>query len=344
MIALGIESSCDETACAVVRDDGEILSNVVASQIALHTPYGGVVPEIASRAHLEQLLPVMNAALKAADCELENVDLIAATRGPGLIGCLLVGFETAKALAYASGKRLVPVNHVAAHLHSIFVGDDRVDENFYPYLGLAVSGGHSSLIRCDGPGRLTQLGQTLDDAAGEVFDKVAHLLELGHPGGPRIDELAKTGNPTAIKFTRPVLHKAGFNFSFSGLKTAVRLQVEKQGPALLKDEQGMADLAASFQAAVVDVLLTKAARALSHERLKRLAIVGGVACNSALRSEAVRRLRGIELRLPPPVMCTDNAAMIAGLGLAIDRLQPDKESAENNWSLNANANLKPAES
>ena len=333
MIALGIETSCDETSCAVVSDTGEILSNTISSQIELHAPYGGVVPELASRAHAEQIMIVLEKSLRDADVTLDEIDCIIATQGPGLIGCLLVGLETAKAIAFAKGKPFIPANHIAGHLHSIFIGEDRVDENYFPYLGLVVSGGHSSLVRCDAPGKYKELGQTLDDAAGEVFDKVAQMLELGHPGGPVIDKLADTGNPEAIAFTRPVLHKAGYHFSFSGLKTAVRLYIEKVGFEKIKsDEKMLADLCASFQSAVIDVLLTKSQRALKDEKLGRLAIVGGVACNGHLRREAVRRLNGIDIRIPAPILCTDNAAMISGIGLAM-------KNFANDWAVNANSNL-----
>ncbi|MBN1517239.1 tRNA (adenosine(37)-N6)-threonylcarbamoyltransferase complex transferase subunit TsaD [Candidatus Sumerlaeota bacterium] len=337
IIALGVETSCDDTSCAVVREDGEALSNVVSSQTALHAKYGGVVPEIASRAHTERIMPVLDQALDEAGVALEDVDFICATKGPGLIGSLLVGLETAKGLAYAARKPLIPVNHIAGHLHSIFVGEDRAQmERFYPYLGLIVSGGHSSLVRCDAPGSYRELGVTLDDASGEVFDKVAQMLELGHPGGPIIDRLARDGDPHAFKFPRPVLTKAGYNFSFSGLKTAVRLCIEERGlDTILASKQMLADICASFQMAVVDVLLTKAERALKRERLERLAIVGGVACNGCLRQAARERLNGSDIRIPKPLLCTDNAAMVAAIGLA-----RRKQDVAQDWAVNADSNLR----
>lgn len=334
---LGIESSCDDTSCAVVREDGEVLSNIVSSQNALHAEYGGVVPEIASRAHAERIVPVLEQALSEAGVGLGDIGLIAATQGPGLIGSLLVGLETAKGLAYATNTPLAPVNHLVGHLHSVFIGDadKRVGPEFFPYLGLIVSGGHSSLVRCDAPGRYRQVGQTLDDAAGEVYDKVAQMLDLGHPGGPILDKLAANGDPEANAFPRPLLNRDNCDFSFSGLKTAVRVWLDREGrEAIAADKARLADLAASFQAAVVDALIEKSKRALAQESLERLAIVGGVACNRGLRAAAAERLAGVDVRIPAPLICTDNAAMIAAVGIALRDNAP--ESA---MTINATASM-----
>lgn len=328
MRVLGVESSCDETAFAVVEDGRRVLSNAVASQVDLHARYGGVVPEIASRAHLEALAPMLRRALDDAGASLDSIDAIAATQGPGLAGCLLAGLEFAKGLAARHGKPLVGVHHIAGHIHSSEIGRDRdawgapVDgpADPAPRLALVVSGGHSSLALARGPLDVEVLGETLDDAVGEAYDKSAKLLGLGYPGGPLMDKLAAQGDPKAFDFPRPVLRKAGCAFSFSGLKTAVARAVEieeRAGRDPRADPVFVRDAAASFQAAAIDVLLGKAGRALEEHGLDRLAIVGGVACNRGLRAAARERLAGVRVAIPDPEFCTDNAAMIAGLGFHV---------------------------
>jgi N6-L-threonylcarbamoyladenine synthase len=425
MLVLGIETSCDETSAAVVRDGRDVLSNIVWSQVALHAPYGGVVPELASRAHVRNVSTVADLALRRAGVGLGEIGLIAATRGPGLVGSLLVGLEFAKSLAFARNVPLVAVHHIAAHLYSPFlrqhpaayaihslaertpasitgstdqpcsisastiknrkseienrksnlqppkskIQNTRVPLPRYPYLGLAISGGHTSLTRVEWPGRYRTLGETRDDAVGEAYDKVAKLLGLGYPGGPILDALAREGNPRAIRFPRPLAHEDTLDFSFSGLKTAVLHHVEKVGLETLRcDRARLCDLAASFQAAVIDSLLDKTVIALRREQLDRLAVVGGVACNAGLRQALNALWRGARspqpsalspqpsvlstqysalstphsafriphsafrrLWLPLPALCTDNAAMIAGLGYHLFRTG----YSDNDLALNA---------
>ena len=311
MLLLCIESSCDETAAAVVRDGREVLSNVVASQIDVHARYGGVVPELASRKHVEAIAVVIGEAMAAAGVNIKQLEGIAATRGPGLIGALLVGLSTAKALAYARGIPLAAVHHMEGHILAPLL-EQRID---FPFLALAVSGGHTNLYRVDGIGRYRTLGQTRDDAAGEAYDKVAKLLGLGYPGGALLDKLAGKGDPQAIRFPRPMLNKPGLEFSFSGIKTAVSRYVEEQGGKITGGH--LADLAAGFQAAVVDVLTAKALAAAEAENLRRIVVAGGVACNSGLRESFARlaRDRHLEVFVPKPSLCGDNAAM---LGVAAD--------------------------
>jgi N6-L-threonylcarbamoyladenine synthase len=307
MLVLAIESSCDETAAAVVRDGTIVLADVVASQIADHAEYGGVVPEIASRKHLEAIVPVIEEALRRAGVSLGEIEGIAVTQGPGLAGALLVGIATAKALAYAGRKPIVGVNHIEGHLLAIFLEHAVA----FPFVALVVSGGHTHLYLVEGVGRYRTLGQTLDDAAGEAFDKVAKLLGLTYPGGAVIDRLAAAGDPAAIRFPRPLLHDGSCNFSFSGLKTAVLTYLRKN--PLSTEGVLLNDLCASFQAAVCDVLVGKTAAAVAATGVKRLVVAGGVACNSGLR-RAMERLavaQGLELHIPAPLLCTDNAAMIA---------------------------------
>ncbi len=307
MFVLAIESSCDETAAAVVKDGRTVLSDVVASQVAVHAEYGGVVPEIASRRHLEAIVPVIQEALSRAGVSLGEIDGIAVTQGPGLAGALLVGISTAKALAYVRGIPVVGVNHIEGHLLAIFLEHDVA----FPYVALVVSGGHTHLYLVDGIGRYRTLGQTLDDAAGEAFDKVGKLLGLPYPAGALIDRLAAAGDPAAINFPRPLLHDGSLNLSFSGLKTSVLTYLRKTAHAI---EGGrLNDLCASFQSAVCDVLAAKAAGAISATGVKRLVVAGGVACNSGLRKamEGLADDRGLELHIPSPALCTDNAAMIA---------------------------------
>ena len=307
MLVLAIESSCDETAAAVVRDGREVLSSIIASQVADHAVFGGVVPEIASRKHLEAVVPVIDAALGEAGVTLADIGGIAVTQGPGLAGALLVGIATAKSLAYVRRIPIVGVNHIEGHLLASFLERPVA----FPFIALAVSGGHTHLYRVDGIGRYTTLGQTLDDAAGEAFDKVAKLLSLSYPGGVLIDRLAVTGDPEAIRFPRPLSRDGSFNFSFSGLKTAVLTHLKKHPDA--GRGEALNDLCASFQAAVCDVLVRKTSAVVDATGLKRVVVAGGVACNSGLRREMERlaRERGLELHIPAPVLCSDNAAMIA---------------------------------
>jgi N6-L-threonylcarbamoyladenine synthase len=305
-MVLGIETSCDETAAAIVMGGSDVLSSVVSTQIDLHAQYGGVVPEIASRAHLETLNPVIARAIVEAGIEPSRIDAVAATVGPGLIGALLVGVSAAKALALAWDVPFVGVNHLEAHLYAAFLEDPTLE---LPLVVLLVSGGHTMLIEMTAPGEYRLLGQTIDDAAGEAFDKVARFLGLGYPGGPAIDRLAGEGDPTAIAFPR-AMRNDGLDFSFSGLKTAVVNEVRKHHDVVT------ADVAASFQEAVVDVLVTKARRAAKQVGAKGLVLGGGVAANSSLRERFLDAcvedgLRGF---LPSREMCTDNAAMIASAG------------------------------
>ena len=302
MIILGIETSCDETAAAVVVDGVQIRSSVVSSQVDLHARFGGVVPEIASRAHLEIVNQVIGDALVEAGIEFADLDAVAATRGPGLAGALLVGVSAAKAVAVARGIPYIGVNHLEGHLHAAWLQDPSVE---LPLAVLLVSGGHTMLVAVDGDARYRVLGQTVDDAAGEAFDKVARLLGLGYPGGPIIDRLARDGDPTAVRFPRPMIGD-GLDFSFSGLKTAVLHHVRRHPDA------SVADTAASFQAAVVEVLTAKLDAAAGAIDARTLVLGGGVAANSALRARVAElgAETGRTALIPPPELCTDNAAMI----------------------------------
>ena len=314
MLVLGIETSCDETAAAIVEDGRRVLADVVASQILVHAPYGGVVPEVASRQHVATIVPVIQRTVADAGIALGDLDAIAVTCGPGLVGALLVGVETAKSLAFALGKPLVGVNHLAGHLAAVFLGDDAPPP--FPHLALLVSGGHTALIRVDEPGRTSLLGATRDDAAGEAFDKVGKLLGLGYPGGVAIDRLAATGNPRAVELPRALPARDDLDFSFSGLKTAVSTRLAKTG---VPEGAALADFCASFQSAVVDVLVRKSRRALVREGLGALVVCGGVAANRGLRTALAEAARedGFGLFIPPPKRCTDNAAMIAAEGSAL---------------------------
>lgn len=313
---LGIETSCDETAAAVVADARTVMSSVVSSQIDLHARYGGVVPEIASRAHLELMMPVVAEALLEARVDPGDLGAVGATYGPGLIGSLLIGVSAAKALALAWDLPFVAVNHLEAHLYATLLEEPELE---FPLVVLLVSGGHTMLVRMDAPGAYEVLGATLDDAAGEAFDKVARFLGLGYPGGPAIDALAMTGDPEAIRFPRAMLEE-GYDFSFSGLKTAVINWVRKH------PEADTADVAASFQQAVVDVLVAKSARAAAEVGARGLCLGGGVAANSQLRESFLDACveAGIRGFLPSRAMCTDNAAMVAAA--AHYRLQLDGPS------------------
>ncbi|MEA2369023.1 MAG: tRNA N6-adenosine threonylcarbamoyltransferase [Thermoleophilaceae bacterium] len=306
---LGVETSCDDTCAALVTRDGAVRSNVVASQGLLHARYGGVVPEIASRRHLELVDAVVADALERGGATLDDVDTVAVTRGPGLIGALLVGLSSAKALAAARGLPLAPVDHLAGHVLASTLGDHPVEP---PYLCLVASGGHTFLARVEEPPDYEVLGRTLDDAAGEAFDKGARLLGLGYPGGPELDRLAHEGDREAFAFPRS-LPGDGLDFSFSGLKTALLYRVRDLGAE--ETARLRADLAASYQAAVVDSLIARVRAALERERLDRLAIGGGVAANSELRARIgeVAEELDVEVWIPPRDLCTDNAAMIAAV-------------------------------
>jgi N6-L-threonylcarbamoyladenine synthase len=310
MQILGIETSCDETAAAVVVDGTRILSSVVASQIDVHRRYGGVVPELASRKHIEAIVPVVTEALEKAGVGLGNLDGLAVTRGPGLIGSLLVGFSYAKALAYALDLPWIGVNHLEGHIHSVFLQPSPPP---FPFVTLLVSGGHTNVYYVTDYLEMALLGQTRDDAAGEAFDKVAKMLALGYPGGMVIDKLARTGDPAKIEFPRAYLDKSGFDFSFSGIKTAVNRYIQTH-PEKYKEQ--IADIVAGFQESVVDVLAFKAVHACRKKGCRHLALVGGVAANSRLRerirTDAARER--LTVHLTPVELCGDNAAMIAAAG------------------------------
>jgi len=313
MIVLGIESSCDETAAAVVADGFDVRSNAVQSQIDLHRVYGGVVPELACRAHIETITPVVRKALDDAKAGLEEIDAFAVTSAPGLVGALLVGVSMAKSLALATGKPIVGVDHIHGHMYSVKLA---FPDLAYPCVHLVVSGGHTSLYLSRSEIDHEPLGATTDDAAGEAFDKVAKILDLGFPGGPAIDRLARGRDPARVAFKRTV--PEDLDFSFSGIKTSVLYRVRGQDakrPMTLSEDE-RADVAAGFQEAVVDMLVEQALKACARTGARRLAVGGGVACNSRLREklEARARREGIESFFPPPCFCTDNAAMIAGLG------------------------------
>ncbi|AKJ06278.1 O-sialoglycoprotein endopeptidase [Archangium gephyra] len=310
MLVLGIETSCDETAAALVEDGRRVLSDVVSTQVDIHRRWGGVVPELASRNHVVQVMPVLHEALTRANKTLDDVDLIAVTSGPGLIGALLVGVQVAKSLSLATGKPFVGANHLEGHLLAIRLLEDAPEP---PFLGLVVSGGHTSLYEVQDYGRYRLVGSTRDDAAGEAYDKTARILGLPYPGGLPIDQLAQKGNPEAIRFPRALPGAENFDWSFSGLKTAVAQHVRKHG---VPEGQALADLCASFQEAVADALSKKFVAAARRLGLKNLVVCGGVAANSRLRSLSQERAeeRHLKLFLPPVRLCTDNGAMIAVAG------------------------------
>lgn len=307
ILILGIESSCDETAAAVVKNGREVLSNIISSQIALHTLYGGVVPEIASRKHIEKINQVIEEALSVAGVTLADIDAIGVTYGPGLVGALLVGVAEAKAISFASGIPLVGVHHIEGHISANYIEHKELEP---PFMSLVVSGGHTHLVKVQDYGVYEILGRTRDDAAGEAFDKVARAIGLGYPGGPKIDKVAKEGNAEAIAFPRAKVEDSLYDFSFSGLKSAVLNYLnscEMKGETYVQ-----ADVAASFQKAVTDVLVEHSVAAVKAQGFHKFAMAGGVASNSALRAamdEACRR-EGIDLYYPSPILCTDNAAMI----------------------------------
>jgi tRNA N6-adenosine threonylcarbamoyltransferase len=308
-VILGLETSCDETAAAVVTREGEILANVVASQSELHAPFGGVVPEVAARRHLELVSPVLETALDEAKASLDDVELVAATQGPGLVGALLVGLSAAKALAWGRSLPLAPVDHLHGHIASLFLAPDPVEP---PFVCLLATGGHTMVLEVSAHDRYTVLGQTLDDAAGEAFDKGARLLGLGYPGGPELERVARDGDPAAFSF--PVARVDGLDFSFSGVKTALLYAVK----AIAADEleRRRADLAASYQRAIVDALVGRVREAARQTGLQRTAVVGGVAANVELRGALA------EAHAAPLGLCTDNAAMIASAARFVEPLRP----------------------
>ena len=334
-LILAIESSCDETAASVVKNGRCVLSNIISSQIAIHTLYGGVVPEIASRKHIEKINQVVEAALKEADVTLDDIDAIGVTYGPGLVGALLVGVAEAKAIAYAKKKPLVGVHHIEGHVSANYIEHPDLEP---PFLCEIISGGHTHLVIVKDYGSFEILGRTRDDAAGEAFDKVARAIGLGYPGGPKIDKLAKEGKPHAIDFPRAHMEDAPYDFSFSGVKSAVLNHLNKcrmTGEPIVE-----ADIAASFQQAVVDVLVDNAIRAAKDYHMDRLAIAGGVASNGALRAamEAACEKEGIRFYRPSPIFCTDNAAMIG-----VAAYYEYRKGTRHGWDLNAVPNLKLGE-
>ncbi len=329
---LAIESSCDETAAAVIKNGRMVLSNVISSQIALHTLYGGVVPEIASRKHIEKINQVIEEALAEAKMELHQMDAIGVTYGPGLVGALLVGVAEAKAISYATGIPLVGVHHIEGHVSANYIEHPDLEP---PFLCLIVSGGHTHLVIVKEYGEYEIIGRTHDDAAGEAYDKVARAIGLGYPGGPKIDKLAKEGNPTAIPFPRAHVEGCPFDFSFSGLKSAVLNYLHHAEQ--VGEEINRADVAASFQAAVVDVLVDRTMQAAKEYGITKVALAGGVASNSALRAgmESACKKAGKSLYFPSPIFCTDNAAMIG-----VAAYYEYKKGVRHGLDLNAVPNLK----
>lgn len=304
---LAIESSCDETSAAVVVNGREVLSNIIASQISTHEKFGGVVPEVASRKHIEVISTVVQEALDEANFTLEDIDIIGVTYGPGLVGALLVGLQYAKGLAFATGKPLIGVNHIEGHISANFIEYKDLKP---PFMCLVVSGGHTFIVYMKDYGEFEVLGETRDDAAGEAFDKVARAIGLGYPGGPKIDKISKEGNEEAIKFPRANFHNDTLDFSFSGIKSAVLNYLNKK--EMKGEEINRADVAASFQKSVVDVLVDNTIKACRSKKVNKIAVAGGVASNSCLRDTLVRgcKKKGIEVLIPPFILCTDNAAMI----------------------------------
>ena len=335
IVILGIESSCDETAASVVRNGREVLSNVISSQIALHTLYGGVVPEIASRKHIEKINVVIEEALAEAHMTLDDIDAIGVTYGPGLVGALLVGVSEAKAIAYAKNLPLIGVHHIEGHISANYIENKDLEP---PFACLVVSGGHTHLVIVKDYGKYEIVGRTRDDAAGEAFDKVARAIGLGYPGGPKIDKVSKEGNPNAIAFPRAKVADSAYDFSFSGLKSAVLNYLN--GCKMKNIPIVQADVAASFQKAVVDVLVEHAMHAVEEYGFRKFAIAGGVASNSALRSamEEACKKRGVAFYHPSPILCTDNAAMI-GAAAYYEYLAGTRSG----WDLNAVPNLKLGE-
>ena len=332
---LAIETSCDETAAAVVKNGREVLSNIISSQIALHTLYGGVVPEIASRKHIEKINQVIEQALAEADVTLDELDAIGVTYGPGLVGALLVGVAEAKAISYAKGIPLVGVHHIEGHISANYIENPDLEP---PFGCLVVSGGHTHLVAVKDYGEYEILGRTRDDAAGEAFDKVARAIGLGYPGGPKIDKAAKEGNPQAISFPRAKIGDSEYDFSFSGLKSAVLNYIN--GCRMKGEEISVPDVAASFQKAVTDVLVEHSMHAVREYGFKKMAIAGGVASNSALRSamEEACRKENVKFYRPSPILCTDNAALIGAAAY-----YEFQKGFRSDFSLNAVPNLKLGE-
>ena len=335
VLILAIESSCDETAAAVVKNGREVLSNVINTQIAIHTEYGGVVPEIASRKHIENINPVIKKALTDAGVTLDDIDAIGVTYGPGLVGALLVGVAEAKAIAFAKNKQLVGVHHIEGHISANYVENKELEP---PFVALVVSGGHTHLVKVNDYGEYEIIGRTRDDAAGEAFDKVARAIGLGYPGGPKIDKLAKEGNPEAIEFPRAHVDDAPYDFSFSGIKSAVLNYINSAN--MQGKEINRADVAASFQKAVVDALVSRAVKLAKECGMDKLAIAGGVASNSALRAAVQEECAKNNIRFysPSPVLCTDNAAMI-GAAAYYEYIK----GVRHGYDLNAVPNLKLGE-
>ena len=335
VLILAIESSCDETAAAVVKNGREVLSNVINTQIDIHTLYGGVVPEIASRKHIENINPVIKKALTDAGVTLDDIDAIGVTYGPGLVGALLVGVAEAKAIAFAKNKPLVGVHHIEGHISANYVENKELEP---PFVALVVSGGHTHLVKVNDYGEYEILGRTRDDAAGEAFDKVARAIGLGYPGGPKIDKLAKEGNPEAIEFPRAHVDDAPYDFSFSGIKSAVLNYINSAN--MQGKEINRADVAASFQKAVVDALVSRAVKLAKECGMDKLAIAGGVASNSALRAAVQEECAKNNIRFysPSPVLCTDNAAMI-GAAAYYEYIK----GVRHGYDLNAVPNLKLGE-
>lgn len=332
---LAIETSCDETAAAVVENGRKALSNVISSQIEIHRLYGGVVPEIASRNHMEKINQVISQALEEANVTLDDIDAVGVTYGPGLVGALLVGVAEAKAISYAAGIPLVGVHHIEGHVSANYIENPDLEP---PFLCLIVSGGHTHLVIVKDYGSFEILGRTRDDAAGEAFDKVARAIGLGYPGGPKVDALSKEGNPDAIPFPKAKLEDAPYDFSFSGVKSAVLNYINKV--KMTHGEVNRADLAASFQKSVVDTLVEKAMLAAEDHHMGRLAIAGGVAANSTLRAamKSACEQRGIRFYYPSPVYCTDNGAMIA-----VAAYYEYKKGVRHGWDLNAVPNFRLGE-
>ena len=335
VLILAIESSCDETAAAVVKNGREVLSNVINTQIAIHTEYGGVVPEIASRKHIENINPVIRKALEDAGVTLDDIDAIGVTYGPGLVGALLVGVAEAKAIAFAKNQPLVGVHHIEGHISANYVENKELEP---PFVALVVSGGHTHLVKVNDYGEYEIVGRTRDDAAGEAFDKVARAIGLGYPGGPKIDKLAKEGNPDAIEFPRAHVDDAPYDFSFSGIKSAVLNYINSAN--MQGKEINRADVAASFQKAVVDALVSRAVRLTKECGMDKLAIAGGVASNSALRAAIQEECTKNNIRFysPSPILCTDNEAMI-GAAAYYEYIK----GVRHGYDLNAIPNLKLGE-
>ena len=335
VLILAIESSCDETAAAVVKNGREVLSNVINTQIAIHTEYGGVVPEIASRKHIENINPVIRKALEDAGVTLDDIDAIGVTYGPGLVGALLVGVAEAKAIAFAKNKPLVGAHHIEGHISANYVENKELEP---PFVALVVSGGHTHLVKVNDYGEYEIVGRTRDDAAGEAFDKVARAIGLGYPGGPKIDKLAKEGNPDAIEFPRAHVDDAPYDFSFSGIKSAVLNYINSAN--MQGKEINRADVAAAFQKAVVDALVSRAVRLTKECGMDKLAIAGGVASNSALRAAIQEECTKNNIRFysPSPILCTDNAAMI-GAAAYYEYIK----GVRHGYDLNAIPNLKLGE-